>query len=712
MKRKYTLFLKLIGSFFALVLLAAPSLGTAAVTISQVRVVITNGNPSTSQEYCSDNVPGGCTNQIWTLGAGVALTPGQTLILTQTGNPGQLGGENFDTSERAGNTAEIGCHKATTDDPTNTPCRVQIFINGTLVYDNSDGVNNPLSAFNEEPFSNVSDPRSDTYQEDELWVEPPAFTGPAYQLELGYADNIHGGTCTSAGCFPQDNWCSFAGGAPTNTCPAAATWFVGAGIGHIGNCGQLGFGTGVMHPTTDNNNKDVGCYDAGALRITALPVPSLKVVKTPKTNTFTSGAQLTYTVVVSNNGEAGSIAHNVQLNDALPGNGGLVWATANPSQGTCNAIVSNNLHCDLGNIAAGGSVMVTITSTATTPAAACRDQPNPAAIATDAEGDSAQDSGFQTCTPVPGVTIIKFTNGADANDPNAAGVPNISVGGVVTWTYRVTNTGQTSIPRANVVVTDNTTGVNPTFTSEISGNGDTIFNPGEVWLYTATGTSLDLTLPPPAGVHTVANSCTAGGTQPPRTAYTNVGTVTIPGATANDPSSYCNPPPVTGKSITIGPSSMEGAIKIDNGDWVNGGYSFKTNFTGTISIAATVSITGPCSNGGTDTLVVPLGNVSYNAVAGSDWKPTGDQNSILSWEGSVMASGVCGGVGELNASHGAVFNATISGAPTGGKVTFRFKYRDPAAKGKPNTNCLNAADPNRNKADVCGASWSETKTDP
>jgi hypothetical protein len=152
----------------------------------------------------------------------------------------------------------------------------------------------------------------------------------------------------------------------------------------------------------------------------------------------------------------------------------------------------------------------------------------------------------------PAVTIVKSTNGADANDPNAAGVPNIAAGGSVAWTYRVTNTGNTSIPRADVVVTDNTPGVTPTFTSVISGNGDTIFDPGEVWLYTATGTSLDLTVAPPPGVHTASNSCTAGGTQPARTAYTNIGTVTIPGASASDQSSYCNPLPPQISACVIG----------------------------------------------------------------------------------------------------------------------------------------------------------------
>jgi hypothetical protein len=160
------------------------------------------------------------------------------------------------------------------------------------------------------------------------------------------------------------------------------------------------------------------------------------------------------------------------------------------------------------------------------------------------------------------VTIVKFTNGADANNPNAAGVPNVAGGGVVTWTYRVTNTGNTSVPMANVAVTDSTTGVAPTFTSVLTGDVDTVFEPGEVWLYTATGSALNLLLPPPVGVTTVANSCTADGTQSPRTAYTNVGTVTIPGATDDDPSSYCNPPPadpVPGLKIekTVDKSTIE-----------------------------------------------------------------------------------------------------------------------------------------------------------
>jgi len=166
-------------------------------------------------------------------------------------------------------------------------------------------------------------------------------------------------------------------------------------------------------------------------------------------------------------------------------------------------------------------------------------------------GASATDPSSYCNPPAPNVTIVKFTNGADANDPNAAGVPSINQGQPVTWTYRVTNTGNTAVPRAQVVVTDSTTGVTPTFTSEITGNGDTIFHQGEVWLYTATGTALDLEAAAPPGVTKVPNSCTAGGTQPVRTAYVNVGTVAIPGKSATDPSSYCNPTDLGRSAVTI-----------------------------------------------------------------------------------------------------------------------------------------------------------------
>jgi hypothetical protein len=87
-------------------------------------------------------------------------------------------------------------------------------------------------------------------------------------------------------------------------------------------------------------------------------------------------------------------------------------------------------------------------------------------------------------SPKPNINIEKATNGADADVPRG---PSILVGGAVTWTYVVTNTG--NVPLRNIVVTDNRTGVNPVY---ISGdtNGDEILQVEEIWTYQATGVAV------------------------------------------------------------------------------------------------------------------------------------------------------------------------------------------------------------------------------
>ena len=56
----------------------------------------------------------------------------------------------------------------------------------------------------------------------------------------------------------------------------------------------------------------------------------------------------------------------------------------------------------------------------------------------------------------PGIDIEKATNGEDADAPPG---PFISVGGTVTWTYVVTNTGNEALN--GITVTDNQIGASP-----------------------------------------------------------------------------------------------------------------------------------------------------------------------------------------------------------------------------------------------------------
>ena len=181
----------------------------------------------------------------------------------------------------------------------------------------------------------------------------------------------------------------------------------------------------------------------------------------------------------------------------------------------------------------------------------------------------------------------------------------------------------------------------------------------------------------------------------------------------------CVYPPPPGKTFTIGPSSMEGHLKITAGTWFNGGYSFKfvsnTHLATQFTVNAKVEVTVSCPYGGGPggTILIPLGTVTYNVPAGNtNWLPTGDANSILSWMGAVQTPDLCGGFPMDNAK-GGVFTATVSQNPASGSlVDFRFKYRNPAAKGKVDTNCTDPNAPKRDDAATCGASWSQTVRDP
>ncbi|MEZ4727959.1 MAG: choice-of-anchor E domain-containing protein [Caldilineaceae bacterium] len=147
------------------------------------------------------------------------------------------------------------------------------------------------------------------------------------------------------------------------------------------------------------------------------------------------------------------------------------------------------------------------------------------------------------CNPAePGIVIKKYTNAFDADQPNDSDVPQLQPGAVVTWTYVVTNTGNITFAFASVVVTDSQTGVTPTLITATDNNGDGLLSPGESWRYVATGVVQNLDAPTPGTV--VVNGCNPGNTQVPgsQPTYFNLGQVTVPGASDNDPSHYCNPP--------------------------------------------------------------------------------------------------------------------------------------------------------------------------
>jgi len=89
----------------------------------------------------------------------------------------------------------------------------------------------------------------------------------------------------------------------------------------------------------------------------------------------------------------------------------------------------------------------------------------------------------------PRINVEKFTNNIDVT---AAPGPTIHKGCPVTWTYYVTNSGNT--PLDTITVTDNIPGVTPVYQSgDTGGSGGSrdyiLGTTGETWIYTATGTA-------------------------------------------------------------------------------------------------------------------------------------------------------------------------------------------------------------------------------
>jgi hypothetical protein len=230
--------------------LITPAMGSAQVTVTQVRVTLSN--TLSTAVYCDTSAASlpGCNVPLWALPAsGVTLTPGQTLVLTQTGllsqANGTIVGGNFDTSDMVKPTTPT----QTSCGPTAAAiCTVTIALNtggGLTVVYTSAGAN----ALN---FSN-SDNGSATTNEAAPFSVVASF--PSFTVSTGYADTEHGPTagpaaCPATGCLPTP----FSGAFGT----AHATVFIG---NPLARPAAPPFFTGTFCQTE--------CYDGGALLITA-----------------------------------------------------------------------------------------------------------------------------------------------------------------------------------------------------------------------------------------------------------------------------------------------------------------------------------------------------------------------------------------------------------------------------------------------------------
>ncbi len=140
----------------------------------------------------------------------------------------------------------------------------------------------------------------------------------------------------------------------------------------------------------------------------------------------------------------------------------------------------------------------------------------PIVVLASGEHNPTLDAGFYLADP--GIDIEKTTSGPSNSNGTAAdydnedladgaGVPVLTPGTAVTWTYQVTNTGNVPYTASQVVVTDDAGTPDlasddfiPTRDLGSDVGSDGILSPGEVWIYTATGSVESLVGPSGASV--------------------------------------------------------------------------------------------------------------------------------------------------------------------------------------------------------------------
>jgi uncharacterized repeat protein (TIGR01451 family) len=193
--------------------------------------------------------------------------------------------------------------------------------------------------------------------------------------------------------------------------------------------------TNVATSSSDTTDPDL---DNNSAETTDELTPSaeLSVVKTVAPAPFVPGEDLTYTITVANEGP--SDAADVTMSDTMPD--GLTPRTVETTSGTCS-IEGGSVRCDLGAVAPGAAVTITIVagSDPTIDAAVT----NSVVVATstpESDPDNNTDTATSTPDPAADVRVIKSA-AADA------------VGGeTLAYTIDVTNLGPSTA--GDVVLTD------------------------------------------------------------------------------------------------------------------------------------------------------------------------------------------------------------------------------------------------------------------
>jgi uncharacterized repeat protein (TIGR01451 family) len=276
--------------------------------------------------------------------------------------------------------------------------------------------------------------------------------GPGSATGVSINDPLPGGTGVdwSIDSNTPASSCSITGTAPTQT--------LSCGPATVASGGSI-----TVHVTSHTTSASCGTYDntasftttndgtGNASASTTVDCPDVFVTKTADAPLVEGGDAIGFLITVGNNGPG--TANGVTLTDTLPANGGLDWTIdlidgqAPGAQPPCS-IAAGVLTCDFGSLAEGASHTVHVTSP--TDGTSCGVVNNTATVDALNEPNTAQftanDQASASLTVIcPAITIVKTVSPRSGNP-----------GDTVTYTYVVTNTGDTTL--FNVSVDDDVIG--------------------------------------------------------------------------------------------------------------------------------------------------------------------------------------------------------------------------------------------------------------
>ncbi|HSP17691.1 MAG TPA: Calx-beta domain-containing protein [Thermoanaerobaculia bacterium] len=314
--------------------------------------------------------------------------------------------------------------------------------------------------------------------------------------------------------------------------------------------------------------------------------------------TATTNANVTYTIVVSNNGPTG--ATNVTVTDVLPP--GTAFASVVTSQGSCSG--TSTVTCSLGTLSNGASAVIKPTITMPAGPASVSNTATVTAAESDLNaGNNAATAVTNVTSPVASADLAVTKTGAATATTNAN----------VAYTITATNNGPSAA--TNVTVTD----VLPAGTSFVSAvpsqgscSGTSTVTCSLGSLASGANAVITLTIKMPAAPASISNTATVTATEGDPTPGNNAAT-----AVTNVAS------PVGSADLAITKTGAATAMTSTNVIYTitatNNGPSAATNVTVTdilpagTSFVSAVPSQGSCS--GTSTVTCSIGSLATSASA-------------------------------------------------------------------------------------------------